>query len=100
MEVITTEQMKQIERLAMLALSEEKREEMAQALTRLIEYADTLKQVDTEGVLPAVHLFQGINVLREDEPGEVYRVEAITANAPLQKDGVFVVPKTIAGQEG
>ena len=99
MKAITTEEMKRIEKLAMLRLPAEKREEMAAALQRLLEYAETLDALDTEGVEPAVHLFTGENVLREDEPGEAFGVENTMSNAPEKENRYFVVPGTIAGKE-
>ena len=51
--------------------------------------------LNTDGVEPASHSFPVANVMRRDEVTNAPQVEAILSNAPEQKDGCFVVPKTV-----
>lgn len=91
--------MAQIEKMAMLRLTEEKRSEMAAALQKLLEYADTMNQLDTEGVVPAVHLFREKSVLREDVLQDSLFSTVGIGHAPEQKTGCYVVPGTIHSRE-
>lgn len=61
----------------------------------MMEYMNLLKEVDTKGVEPLTHVFEGGNVFREDVVTGSDKSEEILANAPLQKEGMFVVPKTV-----
>ncbi len=59
------------------------------------EYIDLLKEVDTTGVEPMTHVFTSENVFRRDLVINGDQSEAMLVNAPLEKDGMFVVPRTI-----
>ncbi len=61
----------------------------------LMDYINLLKEVNTDGVEPLTHLFDTDNVFREDTVTETDRSPELLSNAPLQKDGMFVVPRTI-----
>ena len=58
-------------------------------------YIDTLNELDTEGVEPMSHSFPIKNVMREDEVRPSTDRELILSNAPKQKDGCFMVPRTV-----
>ena len=61
----------------------------------MIGYVDQLAELDTDGVEPMSHVFPLVNVLREDEVKPSMARELILQNAPKQKDGCFLVPKTV-----
>jgi len=50
--------------------------------------------LDTTDVEPMSHVFPMQNVFREDVVTNGDTREAILKNAPQEKDGMFVVPKT------
>ena len=54
-----------------------------------------LNQLDTEGVEPMSHVFPVHNVFREDVVTNGDDRENMLANAPEQRDGAFVVPRTV-----
>lgn len=64
-------------------------------LEKMIAYIDQIKEVDTDGIEPMSHVYPVCNVFREDvvtnEDGSAQTLQ----NAPVQKDGGIVVPKTI-----
>ena len=64
-------------------------------LSRMIGYVDQLAELDTDGVEPMSHVFPLVNVFREDEVKPSMARELILQNAPKQKDGCFLVPKTV-----
>lgn len=84
-----------LEKLGRITLDEAQREESMKDLQDIVTYIDTLSELDTEGVEPASHSFPIPNVMREDVVTSTPNTEAILANAPEQKDGCFVVPKTV-----
>lgn len=61
----------------------------------MMEYINLLKEVNTDGVEPLTHLFDGENVFREDIVTGSDKSADLLRNAPFQSDRMFVVPKTI-----
>lgn len=81
--------------LAKLALSDEEKEQAKKDMGRMLDYIDKLGELDTEGVEPMTHLFPVQNVFREDVVTNGDDRDSMLKNAPGEKDGMFVVPKTI-----
>lgn len=92
---ITDETMEYISILAKLDLTEQEKQQAKEDMSKMLAYFDCLNELDTEGVEPVSHIFPVNNVFREDEITNGNEQEAMLANAPKQKDGSFVVPKTI-----
>lgn len=81
--------------LAKLELSEEEKLAARSDMERMLDYIDTLNELDTEGIEPMSHVFPVNNVFREDVVTNGDGSEATLKNAPLQKEQCFKVPKTI-----
>lgn len=81
--------------LAKLELTEEEKIQAGKDMSRMLDYIDKLNELDTEGVEPLSHIFPVHNVFREDEIHNGEDREAILANAPEAKKGMFKVPKTL-----
>lgn len=80
--------------LAKLELSDEEREQARRDMGRMLDYIDQMNALDTEGIEPMSHAFPVENVLREDMVTNGDMRDALLANAPEEKDGMFVVPRT------
>lgn len=81
--------------LAKLELSGEEKENAKADMEKMLDYIDTLNELDTDGVEPMSHVFPVHNVFREDVASGTNGSADTLANAPLQKDNCFKVPKTI-----
>ncbi len=81
--------------LAKLELSAEEQETAKADMEKMLDYIDTLNELDTEGIEPMSHVFPVNNVFREDVVTNGNGVEQTLANAPLAKHDSFKVPKTI-----
>ena len=92
--VISDETIEYVGILAKLELSEEEKEQAKKDMANMLDYIDTLNELDTEGVEPMSHVFPINNVFREDVVTNGDDREEILSNAPESKDGAFVVPKT------
>jgi aspartyl-tRNA(Asn)/glutamyl-tRNA(Gln) amidotransferase subunit C len=81
--------------LSRLNFNEQEKEIIKKDLQRMIEFVDKLKELDTTGVEPLLHMSDAANRLRDDEiKGSISREEGLR-NAP-KTDGVyFKVPKVI-----
>jgi aspartyl-tRNA(Asn)/glutamyl-tRNA(Gln) amidotransferase subunit C len=84
-----------LSRLSMLHFDEAEKADIKADLEKMIGFVDKLKELDTTGVEPLLHISGEVNVLREDEPGGMLTKEEALKNAPLQNDGFFLVPKVI-----
>lgn len=95
--IISDETMEYVGILAKLDLSEEETEQAKKDMGRMLDYIDKLNELDTEGVEPMSHVFPVSNVFREDVVTNGDDREQILTNAPEEKEGSFVVPKTVEG---
>ncbi len=80
--------------LSKLELSPEEKEQAKKDMESMLDYIDQLGELDTEGVEPMSHIFQTDNVWREDVVTNADGHEKTLANAPEEKDDMFLVPKT------
>lgn len=94
-EIITDKTMDEIEILAKLHLTAEEKEKSREEMQRMLDYVDMLNSLNTDDVEPLTHLFSSDNVFREDVVTESTPKEELLKNAPKEKDGQFLVPKTI-----
>lgn len=92
--VISDETIEYVGILAKLELSEEEKEQAKKDMGSMLDYIDKLNELDTTGVTPMSHVFPVNNVFREDLVTNGDDHDKILANAPEEKDGAFVVPKT------
>lgn len=81
--------------LAKLELSCEEKENAKSDMEKMLDYIDTLNELDTAGIKPMSHVFPVNNVFREDIVRDGDGSADALANAPLAKDQGFKVPKTI-----
>ena len=92
--IISDETIEYVGILAKLELSDEEKEQAKKDMANMLDYIDTLNELDTSGVEPMSHEFPVNNVFREDVVTKGDDREEILANAPEAKEGAFVVPKT------
>lgn len=92
--IISDETIEYVGILAKLELSDEEKEQAKKDMANMLDYIDTLNELDTSGVEPMSHVFPVNNVFREDVVANGDDREEILANAPEAKEGAFVVPKT------
>lgn len=92
---ITDETITYVAALAKLSLSEDEKERAKKDLSDILGYIDTMNELDTDGIEPMSHAFPLKNVFREDVVTNQENRDALLANAPKQKDGCFMVPKTV-----
>jgi len=92
--VISDETIEYVSILAKLMLSDEEKEQAKKDMGSMLDYIDKLGELDTTDVEPMSHVFPVNNVFREDVVTNGDDRDNIIANAPEEKDGSFVVPKT------
>lgn len=94
--IINDEMIAYVGNLAKLELSEEERKQAKSDMGKMIAYIDQMGELDTTGVEPMSHVFPVKNVFREDVVTNGDMREEMLLNAPEEKEGMFVVPRTFA----
>lgn len=92
---ITKAEVLHVARLARLDIDAADVDRFAEQIGTILDYVDTLKKVDTTGVIATSHAITLTNAFREDAVGEQLDPETSLANAPEKDDGAFVVPKVL-----
>ncbi|HBI83161.1 MAG TPA: Asp-tRNA(Asn)/Glu-tRNA(Gln) amidotransferase GatCAB subunit C [Alcaligenaceae bacterium] len=98
----TEQEVIRIARLARLRLTNEQISRAQIELGEILGLIQELQAVDTKGIEPLAHPLAATSDiqlrLREDivtEAGSTERRQALMANAPGARDGLFLVPKVI-----
>ncbi|MEJ2657631.1 MAG: Asp-tRNA(Asn)/Glu-tRNA(Gln) amidotransferase subunit GatC [Desulfobacterales bacterium] len=92
---ISREEVIHVADLARLEVDAELIDKFAEQLGTILEYVDTLKNVDTKGVEPTSHAIYMTNAFREDDEERQFNRDSALANAPDKEDGNFIVPKVV-----
>ena len=92
---ITKEEVLHIANLAHLKLNTADVTSLESDMSKILEFVETLNDIDTKDVEPAFHAFSLENVFREDEVIPSLERNETLSNAP-ERDGIgFVVPKVV-----
>ncbi|GAB6992445.1 Asp-tRNA(Asn)/Glu-tRNA(Gln) amidotransferase subunit GatC [Paenibacillus pini] len=92
---ITTKDVQHVAKLARLNLSEDEEQMFTEQLNAILQYADQLNELDTEGIEPTTHVLHLSNVMRNDEQRESLPIEKVLLNAPDEEDNQFKVPAVL-----
>lgn len=92
---ITDETIQYVAALAKIELSDEEKEKAKIDLSNILGYMSTMDELDTKEIEPMSHAYAMKNVFREDVVTNGDDRENLLKNAPMKKDGSFMVPKTV-----
>ena len=88
---LTRSEVENIAHLAKLRLSDEEKTLFQSQLSAILDYAQTLQQLNTADIPPTTSALPLDNVMRADEPRPSLPVEDALANAPDVQDDSFRV---------
>lgn len=90
---ITTDEIRQIAKLANLTLSDDQIQKYASQLTSVIDYMSRIQALDTKGVIETSQVTGLENVFREDvvDENRMLSQDAALSNAKQSYKGYFVV---------
>ena len=89
------ETMDYLEILSQIRLDTEEKRKTAEELQKILTYMEKLEELDTDQTEPMSHVFGVENVFRDDLVVQGEEKEAMLENAPVQKEGQYLVPKTM-----
>ena len=85
-----------LEKLSMLKISDDKREEIISELSEFLNFAQNLSELDTSNVDDKFAMDDAPTITREDlHACDPAISEAILEHAPQSQDHFFIVPKII-----
>jgi aspartyl-tRNA(Asn)/glutamyl-tRNA(Gln) amidotransferase subunit C len=86
-----------VARLARIALPEGDLERYGAQLVDILEHAELIQQLETEGVEPTAHPLPMVNAFRADELAPCLDRDEVLEAAPATEDGYFRVPRILDG---
>lgn len=81
--------------LARLNLTSQEQEQFGAQLGQILHYIDQLNELDVSGIEPTAHAVPLVNVTRPDVIQPSLPHSDAMRNAPLQANGLFMVPKIV-----
>ncbi len=89
-----------VAKLARVALTHEELELYGRQLGDILEHAELVRSLPTEGVPPTSHPLPMTNAFRPDVVTPSLDRDEVLAQAPDHEDGYFRVPRILDGAEG
>ncbi len=86
---------KKISKLSKLKISSDSEDKMAEELNNILNWVESLQEVNTEEIEPLLSVLNEKMPLRDDEVVMDDNQGDILNNAPEKKSGFFVVPKVV-----
>ncbi len=92
---ISDEEVLHIAKLARINLSDDEIQDYKNNLEEILDFANTINQVNTDNIGETIGINENYNVFRKDEIIQESNKEELLSNAPSQDDGMFRIPKVI-----
>lgn len=92
---ITHKEVQYIADLALLRFTNEEAEKLAGEMSKILDYMETLQEVDTEGVEPLEHVIESETRFRKDKAKKPLSHQEALKNAPDADSDYFRVPRVI-----
>jgi|TARA_B110000967_G_C18290511_1_gene273575 aspartyl-tRNA(Asn)/glutamyl-tRNA(Gln) amidotransferase subunit C len=92
---INKEVITKLSSLSKLKFNNEETELISEDLSKMVNFINQLKEIDTEGIEPLIHMNEEMNNWREDKLGEVLDQEKALSNSPTKDSTYFKLPKVL-----
>lgn len=92
---IDKETLYKVAHLARLNIKPEEEQNLQKDMSEILDWVDKLREVNTEGVEPLMHMTEEMNVLRKDEVEASLDKNKALKNAPQTDGEHFQVPKVL-----
>lgn len=92
---ITKETIDYVANLVKLSLTEKEKVQFTKDLNSILNYMDTMNEINTDNIKPLTHVLPLKNRFRHDIDDNSNDRAQLLSNAPSQINGSFQVPKTV-----
>ena len=96
-ERISRAEVRHVAKLARLRLSESEAMAFQKDLGSILDYVESLRELNTEEIQPMSHVLTAKNVWREDTPRKSNTAKSMISNAPKKERGYYGVPRILEG---
>ncbi|MDD4112433.1 MAG: Asp-tRNA(Asn)/Glu-tRNA(Gln) amidotransferase subunit GatC [Herbinix sp.] len=90
---ITKERFNNIADMVKLSYSDEEGARLNKDISKMVDFIDTMNEMDTDGVEPMAYIHSLKNVYREDIATDISTEQELHENSPDSIDGYYVVPR-------
>ena len=84
-----------IAQLSKLEFNTEEKVAILNDMNQMLDFIETLQEVDTDNVEPLIHMTEDVNVLRADDAKTTISQEEALTNAPSKDSTYFKIPKVL-----
>jgi len=81
--------------LSKLKFSKNETDLISEDLSKMLDFINQLKEVDTVGVVPLIHMNEEINNWREDQLDQMLGQTKALENSPVKDATYFKIPKVL-----
>ena len=92
---IDSDLVKDVAQLAQLNIEQDKLETTINDLNQILNLADQMQNINTDGIEPMANPLDAVQRLRVDEVTETDQRDEYQASAPLVERGYFLVPRVV-----
>jgi len=92
---ISKERILKIANLSKISISEDQIEKLEVEISSILNWVETLNEVDTENIEPMSNSLTNFLQMREDIVNDGEKGSEILSNSPAEDKNFFVVPKVI-----
>lgn len=92
---VTEDVVRGIAELTQIQLRDNDVERLAAGMENILDLAQQMQSIDTEGLEPVANPLDATQRLRPDVVTETNRREALQKIAPLTEDGLYLVPRVV-----
>ncbi len=84
-----------IAQLSKLEFNTEDKKAILNDMNQMLDFIETLQEVNTDNVEPLIHMTEDVNVLRADDAKTTILQDEALANAPSKDSTYFKIPKVL-----
>ena len=92
---IDVEVIEKLSALSKLKFNKNETDLISEDLSKMLDFINQLKEVDTAGLEPLIHMNEEINNWREDELDEMLIQTKALENSPIKDGTYFKIPKVL-----
>lgn len=92
---ITLKDVEHVANLSRLELTDEEKALFTEQMNMILKYVDKLNELNTDNVAPTSHVFELVNVMRDDVKKESLPIDKVLLNAPDDEDDQIKVPAVL-----
>lgn len=92
---VSLDEVKRIASLARLAITDDESVSLATELSKILDFAQAIQQIDTSNIPATTHVLDIVDVWREDVIKPSLDREIVLKQAPAAEDGCFIAPKIV-----